>query len=119
MVGRRESPRYGPITKPFLRRHRAQTAIIAAYNFCNRRFDSFLPAAAAAGFENVALGYYAGADPHERLGDGDVGYAQLLPRLQELGYEGPHTLERALGENDDEIEVSMRAAYAFVTAYLH
>jgi len=33
-------------------------SIIAAYNFCNRDFDAFIAGAAAAGFRNVAVGFY-------------------------------------------------------------
>jgi len=33
-------------------------AVIAAYNFCNRSFDGFVAGAAAAGFSNVAIGFY-------------------------------------------------------------
>ncbi|NLO04232.1 MAG: sugar phosphate isomerase/epimerase [candidate division WS1 bacterium] len=89
--------------------------------------------------------FYAGADPMERLdelvpfiahthykdhtgpkgnaefpliGEGEVGYDRLLPRLIELGYDGPHTLERAPGRTDDEIEDSMVLAYEYLTRML-
>lgn len=89
--------------------------------------------------------FYAGADPHERLdelvpfiahthykdhagpkgnpefpliGQGEVGYDTLIPKLVELGYEGPHTLERAPGRTDDEIENSLRDAYRYLTRLL-
>lgn len=89
--------------------------------------------------------FYAGADPHERLdelvpfiahthykdhtgprgnpefpliGEGEVGYDTLLPRLVDLGYDGPHTLERAPGRTDDEIEDSLRKAHAYLTRML-
>lgn len=89
--------------------------------------------------------FYAGADPHERLdelvpfiahthykdhtgpagnpefpliGEGEVGYDTLIPKLVELGYEGPHTLERAPGRTDDEIEDSLRRALEYLTRML-
>jgi inosose dehydratase len=89
--------------------------------------------------------FYAGADPHERLdelvpwiahthykdhagpagnpefplvGEGEVGYDTLLPKLAELGYDGPHTLERAPGQTDDEIERSMHRAHEYLTRIL-
>jgi inosose dehydratase len=89
--------------------------------------------------------FYAGADPHERLeelvpfiahthykdhvgpagnnefplvGEGEVGYDTLLPKLVELGYDGPHTLERAPGQTDDEIERSMKQAHDYLTRML-
>ncbi|MGC9317915.1 MAG: sugar phosphate isomerase/epimerase family protein [Armatimonadota bacterium] len=96
-------------------------------------------------FDPANFRFYNGADPHERLdelvpfiahthykdhvgpkgnpefppiGEGEVGYDQLLPRLVELGYEGPHTLERAPGRTNDEIEDSMRRGYRFLTEHL-
>ncbi len=102
--------------------------------------------------EHVRLAYdpanfrfYAGADPHERLdelapfiahthykdhtgpkgnnefpliGEGEVGYDTLLPKLLDLGYDGPHTLERAPGRTDGEIEDSMRKAHDYLTRML-
>lgn len=89
--------------------------------------------------------FYAGADPQERLdelvpfiahthykdhagpagkddfpliGEGEVGYETLIPRLVELGYEGPHTLERAPGRTSDEIEDAMRRAYEYLSRVL-
>lgn len=89
--------------------------------------------------------FYAGADPHERLeelvpfiahthykdhtgpkghpefpliGEGEVGYDTLLPKLAELGYDGPHTLERAPGRMDDEIQESMHKAYTYLRRML-
>lgn len=34
--------------------------LIASYNFCDQNFDAFLRNSAAAGFENVAVGFFAG-----------------------------------------------------------
>ena len=102
--------------------------------------------------EHVRLAYdpanfrfYAGADPLERLdelvpfiahthykdhrgpkgnndfpliGEGEVGYDTLLPKLIDLGCDGPHTLERAPGRTDDEIEDSMHKAYEYLTRML-
>lgn len=89
--------------------------------------------------------FYCGADPHERLdelvpfighthykdhrgaqgepdfpriGEGEVGYETLLPRLVELGYAGPHTLERAPGGNTAEINASLRWGYEYLSRYL-
>lgn len=96
-------------------------------------------------FDPANFRFYNGADPHERLdelapfmahthykdhvgpkgnpefpriGEGEVGYDRLLPRLVDLGYEGPHTLERAPGRTNDEIENSMRSAYRFLSEHL-
>lgn len=89
--------------------------------------------------------FYCGADPQERLdelvpfighthykdhrgargeadfpriGEGEVGYDRLLPRLVELGYAGPHTLERAPGSNPAEINASLRWGYEYLKRYL-
>jgi len=96
-------------------------------------------------FDPANFRFYVGADPHERLdelvpfiahthykdhtgpagnpdfpliGEGEVGYDTLIPRLADLGYEGPHTLERAPGQTDAEIEDSLRKAHAYLTRML-
>lgn len=96
-------------------------------------------------FDPANFRFYCGADPHERLdelvpfiahthykdhagpagtphfpliGEGEVAYDTLIPKLVDLGYDGPHTLERAPGRTDDEIEDSLREAHAYLTRLL-
>ena len=96
-------------------------------------------------FDCANYRYYSGADPHERLdelvpfiahthykdhrgpkanadfprlGEGEVGYEKLLPRLKALGYDGPHTLERAPGDTLAEINDSLKYSYAYLTRHL-
>ncbi len=97
-------------------------------------------------FDPANFLFYEGADPHERLdelvpfiahthykdhlggknnpefpliGEGEVGYDRLLPRLMALGYDGPHTLERAPGRMDDEIALSMHRAHEYLIRMLN
>lgn len=96
-------------------------------------------------FDPANYRFYNGADPHERLdelvpfiahthykdhrgekgnadfpriGTGEVGYDRLLPALVELGYDGPHTLERAPGDTPEEINASLARAFEYMTARL-
>ena len=96
-------------------------------------------------FDPANYRFYNGADPHERLdelvpfiahthykdhrgakgnadfpriGMGEVGYETLVPRLVELGYAGPHTLERAPGDTLEEINASLAYAHDYLTRLL-
>jgi sugar phosphate isomerase/epimerase len=52
------------------------------------------------------------------IGEGNVGYETLIPRLKKGGYRGPWTLERAFGATDDEKDVSLAKAYQFLKRLL-
>ena len=52
------------------------------------------------------------------VGEGDVNYEQLLPALWNGGYDGPYTLERAVGETSEEKAAAMKAAYEYVSRLL-
>jgi len=96
-------------------------------------------------FDPANYRFYNGADPHERLdelvpliahthykdhrgekgnadfpriGLGEVDYERLLRALVELGYDGPHTLERAPGDTPEEINESLKWAFQYLTERL-
>ena len=48
------------------------------------------------------------------VGEGEVNYEQLLPALWRGGYRGPYTLERAVGETNEDKAVAMKAAYEYM-----
>lgn len=48
------------------------------------------------------------------IGQGEVGYERLLPALWEGGYRGPYTLERAVGESNEEKAAAMKAAREYM-----
>ncbi len=48
------------------------------------------------------------------VGEGQVGYEKLIPRLKKGGYRGPWTLERAVGNTDDEKDAALAKAYQFL-----
>ncbi len=52
------------------------------------------------------------------LGRGEVHYDRLLPALWRGGYRGPYTLERAVGDNNQEKAAAMKAAHQFITNLL-
>ena len=52
------------------------------------------------------------------IGEGQVGYEKLIPRLKKGGYRGPWTLERAAGKTDDERDVSLVKAYQLLKRLL-
>lgn len=52
------------------------------------------------------------------IGQGQVGYETLIPRLKKGGYRGPWTLERAVGNNDEEKDVSLINAYKLLNRLL-
>ena len=52
------------------------------------------------------------------VGQGEVNYEFLLPRLWELGYRGAYTLERSPGDTVEQRAESMKQAYALMTRLL-
>jgi len=112
---------------------------------CLRAMDEIAHAHVRIAFDCANYRYYSGADPHERLdelapfvahthykdhrgaqgnpdfprlGEGEVGYETLLPKLKALGYQGPHTLERAPGDTPEQVNDTLRYSYAYLVEHL-